>query len=196
MYRVNICRMKTMKDKFLSTAEAKRKSRSSYYSLLKSAKEGDIVRVRRGIYATMDQLADTMIDIDAVVPNGILCLFSAWNIHKLTTSLPQAFHVAIKRGRKINLPSFPPIECHYITESLLNIGVEERIVSGYCIKVYNLERSVCDAIKYRNKIGIEICAEILNNYLLLPNRNITLLMDYANKLRIAKTLKKYLEIRL
>ena len=188
--------MKTMKDKFLSAAEAKRKSRSSYYSLLKSAKEGYIVRVRRGIYATMDQLADTMIDIDAVVPNGILCLFSAWNIHKLTTSLPQAFHVAIKRGRKINLPSFPPIEFHYITESLLNLGVEEQIISGYSIKVYNLERSVCDAIKYRNKIGIEICSEILNNYLILPNRNITLLMDYANKLRIAKTLKKYLEIRL
>ena len=196
MYRVSICGMKTMKDKFLSAAEAKRKSRSSYYSLLKSAKEGYIVRVRRGIYATMDQLADTMIDIDAVVPNGILCLFSAWNIHKLTTSLPQAFHVAIKRGRKINLPSFPPIEFHYITESLLNLGVEEQIISGYSIKVYNLERSVCDAIKYRNKIGIEICSEILNNYLILPNRNITLLMDYANKLRIAKTLKKYLEIRL
>ena len=78
----------------------------------------------------------------------------------------------------------------------MNLGVEEQIISGYSIKVYNLERSVCDAIKYRNKIGIEICSEILNNYLILPNRNITLLMDYANKLRIAKTLKKYLEIRL
>ena len=96
----------------------------------------------------MEQLADTMIDLDVVVPDGILCLSSAWNIHGLTTSLPQAYHVAIKRGRKIRLPEYPFIELHSITEALLELGVEEQIVSGYEIKVYNKERSVCDAIKY------------------------------------------------
>ena len=48
-----------------------------------------------------------MIDIDTVVPDGILCLWSAWNIHQLTTSLPQAFHVAVKRNRKVTVPTFP-----------------------------------------------------------------------------------------
>lgn len=144
----------------------------------------------------MEQLADTMIDLDVVVSDGILCLFSAWNIHGLTTSLPQAYHVAIKRGRKIRLPEYPPIELHFITEPLLQLGVEDRIVSGYHIKVYNEERSVCDAIKYRNKVGIDVCSEVVNHYLALSNRNLTLLMDYANKLRVTKTLEKYLEIKL
>ena len=89
-----------------------------------------------------------MIDLDVVVPDGILCLFSAWNIHGLTTSLPQAYHVAIKRGRKIRLFEYPLIELHFITEALLELGVEEQVVSGYEIKVYNKERSVCDAIKF------------------------------------------------
>ena len=78
----------------------------------------------------------------------------------------------------------------------MDLGVEERMVSGYKIKVYNLERSVCDAVKYRNKVGMDVCSEVVNAYLSLPERNLTLLMDYANKLRVAKTLQKYLEIKL
>jgi len=114
----------------------------------------------------------------------------------LTTSLPQAYHVAIKRGRKIRLPEFPSMKLHFVTEALMDLGVEERMVSGYQVKVYNLERSVCDAIKYRNKVGMDVCSEIVNNYLALPDRNLTLLMDYAAKLRVANTLQKYLEIKL
>ena len=137
----------------------------------------------------MEQLADTMIDLDVVVLDGILCLFSAWNIHGLTTSLPQAYHVVIKRGRKIRLPEYPLIELHFITEALLELDVEEQVVSGYEIKVYNKERSVCDAIKCKNKVGVDVCSEVVNSYLALSNCNLTLLMDYASKLRVTKTLE-------
>ncbi len=83
-----------------------------------------MVCIRRGIYATLEQLANTMINLAVVVPDGILYLFSAWNIHGLTTSLPQAYHVAIKRGRKIRLPEYPPITLHFPTESILELGSE------------------------------------------------------------------------
>lgn len=60
-----------------------------------------------------------MIDIEAIVSGGVLCLFSAWNVHGLTTSLPQAYHVAVKRGRKISLPAYPRIELHHVTDTML-----------------------------------------------------------------------------
>ena len=94
------------------------------------------------------------------------------------------------------MPEYPLIELHYITEALWELGVEEQVVSGYEIKVYNKERSVCDAVKYKNKVGIDVCSEVVNSYLALFNRNLTLLMDYASKLRVTKTLEKYLEITL
>lgn len=184
------------KNHFITSSDVKEKGRGAYYKMLEEAREGNIVCIRRGVYATIEQLADTMIDPDIVVPNGILCLFSAWNIHNLTTSLPQAYHVAVKRGRKIALPAYPPIELHFLTESLLEIGVEEKVINGYNIKIYNAERSVCDAIKFRNKVGMDVCSEVVSTYLARPDRNLTLLMDYANKLRVTKTLEKYLEIKL
>jgi hypothetical protein len=94
------------------------------------------------------------------------------------------------------LPEYPGIELYHISEDLLEIGVEQKIVSGYEVKVYNAERSVCDAVKFRNKVGMDICSEVVNSYLDSPERNLSLLMDYAQKMRVANILSKYLEIKL
>lgn len=58
------------------------------------------------------------------------------------------------------------------------------------------ERCVCDAIKYRNKIGIDVMAEVLSSYLKASGRNIELLRTYAEQLRVLSSLRRYLEIQL
>ena len=64
-------------------------------------------------------------------------------------------------------------------------------ISGYKVHITDMERSVCDAVKYRNKIGLDVCAEVIRTYL---NRNLARLQDYAKRLRVFNTLKNYLEI--
>lgn len=171
----------------------------SYYDyrrLLSLVKKGELVRVRQGVYALPESMANTMYDIERIVPGGILCSYSAWAHYNLTTQIPYGIFIAIKRGRKVNLPAYPPITLCYISENLLEVGVTKDIVGGYECSIYNIERCVCDAIKARNKIGIDVCSEIVNEYLKRPNRNLVLLNQYARALRVESTLKKYLEIRL
>ena len=187
---------KRYSNSFTSSGMVKEEGRAAYYKLLDSVRDGDTVRIKRGVYATAEQLADTMIDVEAIVPGGVLCLFSAWNVHGLTTSLPQAYHIAVKRGRKVTLPVFPKIELHHITNTMFDIGVEELVVSGYHIHIYNKERCVCDAVKYRNKIGMDVCSEVVNNYISQPDRNLSLLMDYADKLRVRRILEQYIALKL
>lgn len=155
----------------------KEKGRTAYYKMLESVRQGELVQVRRGLYANIDQLSAGMIDIEAIIPGGILCLWSAWSIHQLTTSMPQAYHVAIKRDRKVITPSYPPIELHHYTASIWKIGVIKINVEDYNIRIYDIERCVCDAVKFRNKVGMDICSEIINNYLAHPERNISKLLD-------------------
>ena len=181
---------------YLSSASVKKQGRTAYYKMLESARQGELVQVRRGIYASIDQLSGNMIDINTIVPDGILCLWSAWNIHQLTTSMPQAFHVAIKRGRKVSVPSFPKIEVHHYTEHLLNIGAISTIIDNFNVRLYDVERCVCDAVKFRNKVGMDVCSEIINDYLERPDRNLSKLMDYARKLRVGTILEQYLKVKL
>ena len=195
MYRKPIKIMEG-KNSYVSSASIKEQGRTAYYKMLESARQGELIQVCRGVYANVDQLTSSMIDIDMIVPNGILCLWSAWNIHHLTTSIPQAFHVAIKRDRKVTIPSFPQIKLHHYTSTLLEIGVTVKVIEGFTVRVYDQERCVCDAIKFRNKIGIDVCAEIISNYLSRKERNISKLMDYARQLRVGTILEKYLQVKL
>lgn len=76
----------------------------------------------------------------------------------------------------------------------LEFGVMDVEMSGYNIRMTDMERSVCDAVKYRNKIGLEVCSEVIRNYLKKQNRNLSQLAEYAKRLRVANILKNYLEI--
>lgn len=181
---------------YITSADIKENGRTAYYKMLERVRQGELIQIRRGVYANAEQLSLGMIDIETIVPRGILCLWSAWSIHLLTTSMPQAYHIAVKRGRKISVPSFPQVEIHYYSESLLNIGVTEATIDGFNIKLYDVERCVCDAVKFRNKVGIDVCAEIINNYLERSDRNLSRLMDYARQLRVGGILEKYLQVKL
>ena len=102
----------------------------------------------------------------------------------------------MKRGRRITTPAFPQVEIHYYSEYLLNIGVTDATVDGFKIRLYDVERCVCDAVKFRNKIGFDVCSEIINNYLERPDRNLSRLMDYARLLRVGVILEQYLQVKL
>ena len=88
------------------------------------------------------------------------------------------------------------IELHHYTSNIFEIGVMEKIIDGFKVKVYDVERCVCDAVKFRNKVGIDVCSEIIDNYLSRPERNISKLMDYARQLRVGNILENYLQVKL
>lgn len=159
-----------------------------------AVRKGEAVRIKNGIYADVDALANTMVNIRMIIPGGILCLWSAWSVYNLTTQIPNAYCVAIERTRKVALPDYPEFQLIYQSDNLLSIGATQMNVQGYDVPIFDIERSVCDAIKYRNKVGIDVMAEVLQTYLKRPDKNISLLMNYASKLRIRKTLNQYLEV--
>lgn len=169
---------------------------AEYHRFNRAEKRGELIKLRSGMYASPDLLLDTMLDIDRIIPGGIVCLYNAWSYHKLTTTIPPSFCVAIERKRKIVIPPTLPITLYYWKEEFISLGVTEAEVSGHTIHITNLERSVCDAVKYRNKIGLDICAEIVRTYLRKEDRNLSLLVEYAKQLRVFTTLKNYIEIAL
>lgn len=171
--------------------------RATYYQVLSMVAEGVVERVKNGLFYLEDAVGNpTMIDVDKVVPGGVLCLYSAWFYYGLTTQIPQAYHVAIEKSRKLTLPDYPPIRLYYWKRAYHRLGVIEKEIDGYGVNIYSLEKTVCDAVRFRNKIGMEVMAEIVRNYLGRKDRNLTLLMEFAGKLRVAQVLKTYMDIQL
>jgi len=169
---------------------------SQYHRLLSEVGLGKVVRIRRGVFALPVALANTMYDIDKIVPGGVLCNYTAWAHYGLTTQIPLSICIAIEQKRKIRLPEYPPITLSYQSRQQLNLGRTRTRINGYEVSIFDIERSVCDALKHRNKIGMDVCAEIINNYLARKDRNLNRLAEYAEKLRVGKILHNYLELAL
>ena len=179
---------------FITTGEVK--SRGEYEQLRRATEEGTLMRIRKGVYVEMSALANNMIDVERIVPHGILCLYSAFAYYGLSTQVPSATCIAIEAKRKVRLPEYPPVDLYFWKKENLEFGIIQKEISGYTVLVTDMERTVCDAAKYRNKIGLDVCGEVIDCYLKKENRNISLLHEYAQKLRVKNILTKYLETRL
>ena len=179
---------------FITTGEVK--SLREYEQLRHAAEEGNLVRIRKGVYAETSALANNMIDVERIVPRGVLCLYSAFSHHGLSTQVPSSTCIAIDARRKVRLPDYPIIDLYYWKKEYLEFGIMQKEISGYDVLITDLERTVCDAVKYRNKIGLDVCGEVIDSYLKKDNRNISLLHEYAQILRVKNILTTYLETRL
>lgn len=170
--------------------------KGQYFKAVRAVRHGELIRVRQGVYATPESLVSNMIDVEKIIPRGVVCLYSAWAYYGLTDTVPPAICVAIEAKRKVVPPAILPVQLYYWKKENLEFGITEVDISGFHVRITDLERSVCDAVKYRNKIGMDLCSEILNKYLSSNDRNLSRLIDYSKRLRVYKTLSLYLDILL
>ena len=167
-----------------------------YYGINKELGSGNVIRIKNGVYILPEEQTTMMMDIERIVPGGVVCLYSAWNYYNLTTQIPNGLYIAIEKHRKVVTPKMTGIILCYWEEKYCSMGVEEVEISNHRVKIFCIEKCVCDAIKFRNKIGTDVAVEILSNYLYRRERNISLLMDFAKQMRVISTIQPYLEMGL
>lgn len=168
----------------------------NHYQIKNLIEQNVILKLKHGVYKWRTDDINEWKDITHIIPYGVLCLFTALLHYDLTTFVSSSYHIAIPKKAKIVLPNYPPIQLYYWDTSAFNLGVVETIIQETPMRIYDLEKTVCDAIRHRNKIGIDIAKEVLKNYLKRPDRNIAKLNEYAQKLNISTVLSNFLTILL
>jgi predicted transcriptional regulator of viral defense system len=162
--------------------------------------EGHIYKVKRGLYRWADYDMDhdgEWVDVSKIVPNGVVCLLSALSYYELTTYQPWEHYIAIHRDdAKIQLPDYPPIKLLYFSESQYREGIIELDLNGHKVKIYDMEKTLCDCARYQNKIGTDIVKESFKAYFKRRNKSIEKLIDYAQKTRVKSVVSKYVEVLL
>ncbi|SOC21977.1 putative AbiEi antitoxin of type IV toxin-antitoxin system [Ureibacillus xyleni] len=170
----------------------------SQYYIKQFEESGLIERIKRGIYRYLGEeipIVDELVEVMSIVPKGVICLLSAASFHELSTINPYTYHVAIERNQmKPVLPDYPPITIYYFKASFYEEGVDEVIINNSKVNVYNMEKTICDLVRYRKKIGNDIMLECIKNYMARSDRNINKLMQCAEKLKVQKLVKQYIEV--
>jgi predicted transcriptional regulator of viral defense system len=172
----------------------KLKGSSIRYHLNQMIASGEVIKVRHGLYVhTQFHVFDERLLVAEMIPGGVFCLFSAWQLHELTTAISHQYHLAVSRRTKISSLTNLPLVFYYQSEHIHSIGISQILIENKPVRCYNKEKSVCDSVKYRNKTGEDIMEEVLKNYMSGTDKNLDKLLKYANMLRVEKIIMPYIK---
>jgi predicted transcriptional regulator of viral defense system len=158
---------------------------------------GRFDKIKNGLYRLNDTQVseyESFIEASLAIPKGVISLVSALDFYQLSTINPIAVHVAIDHKAKITIPDHLSIELHYMSRPCFLLGIEQVNIRNIPIKIYDREKTICDCIKFRNKLGIDLVAEALKNYLRSNIRDLNKLLNYARQCKVEKIIKNYLEV--
>ena len=166
----------------------------NYYQLNQLVDSGAVHKLKRGLYKWSNTDNYEMVDVARMVKDGVFCLHSAALFHELSTFIPGEYHVAIPDKSKVVLPPYPQIKLYYWDTVPYQTGIQEVTLNGALVRIYSPEKTVCDMIRFRQRVGMDSMKEVLKTYLDKPNRNLSLLLQIAKTLGIEGVMRSYLEI--
>ena len=159
--------------------------------------KGLIERVSRGVYVSTLQIEDEMFMLQKKYPKLIYSHETALYLHGLSDRTPLKFSMTVPSSYKVVDTISNKCKIYFIKKEYIDLGVKNGLSSmGNPVRVYNIERTICDCVRSRNRMDKEILSNALQRYAQLPNSDITLLLDYARKLRVESIIRMYLEVLL
>lgn len=165
--------------------------------LSKLVDAGKLERVSRGVYVTPGTIEDEMYYMQCKYPKIIYSHETALFSHGLTDRTPFEYSATVPGSYKVVENISENFKIYYIKNELHNLAVTDGKTSfGNKIKLYNVERTICDIVRSRNKIDTQIVNEALKRYVKKKSADYTLLMEYAKKFKVDKLIKNYMEVLL
>ena len=186
--------LKIMKNnnELITPAQLEEKGISRVY-LSNMEKEGIIERIERGIYVTKDFKYDEYYLFQLKYPKAIFSYNTALYFYEMTERTPIKMDVTVYR--EYNPHRFKDlVNVYKVSKELYDLGViEKKSPQGMKVKTYNLERTVCDIIKDKESIDIEIRNKAIKKCIKNKDFNASKMFEYAKKMNIYDKVKNYME---
>lgn len=154
-------------------------------------------RVGHGVYAEKDALVDERYLLHRRCPAAIFSHDEALYFHGLTDQEPISPCLTLYTGYNTKRLNEDGCKVYTVKKELLDVGktfVKDSFQNE--IPMYDLERTLCDIIRSRNKIETSVFATALKEYAKRQDKDLNRLMDYAERFRVAKIVRRYLEVLL
>ncbi len=160
---------------------------------------GRLEQLHRGLYRVQGEETLTNPDLVIVavkVPRAVISLVSALTFHRITTCVPGTVSIALPRNHDTPRLDAPSIVVHHFSEPSYREGIEEHLVDGVTVRVYNPEKTIADCFKFRNKIDKEVLIEAMQLYKLRLKPDREKLLHYARICRVEGIITPYMDILL
>lgn len=159
-------------------------------------KEGKLSRVRNGYYTDrVDGFSEVEL-IAALFPDAMLCMESALYAYGYLKEKPYGWTLAVDKNTsksrfKMDYPRIIPF---YTEPEALVLGASTIELQGYSFGIYDKERLICDCLKYESKMNHDDFKTAIQAYIADPDKDISVLMDYARERKVLKKVQSLIGV--
>lgn len=159
-------------------------------------KEGKLARIKNGYYTDrVDGFSEEAL-VAALFPDAKLCMESALYAYGYIKEKPFGWTLAVDKNTsksrfKMDYPKIIPF---YTEPEALELGASTIELSGNTFGIYDKERMICDCLKYESKMSRDDFKAAIQSYIADPDKDISVLMDYARARKVVKKVQSLIGV--
>lgn len=147
-------------------------------------KNNEIEKVIRGIYILPNVFEDVFYSFQLKYKKTIFSHMNALYFYGMTEEFPYNYTVTVPQSYHVDTVN-EKCNVFYVADEIFNLGVSEiETPNGNKVKVYDLERSICDIIRSKNRMDVEQVKKTIKQYMKSKEKNISKLSIYSEQMGI------------
>ena len=153
----------------------------SKYKLYQLCRENKIYRLAHGQYILPDELPDELLSISKRSENVIFSHETALYLHGISDRTPFVHALTAPSGSIPSAALKSECKVYYIKPELFTLGKTLlQTPCGNFVPAYDLERTICDIIRSRNKMGTETFLAAIKLYAADSNKDLNKLISFSD----------------
>lgn len=165
-------------------------------ALTRLVQAGKLERLARGMYGLPGASVSehrSLAEVALRVPRGVVCLLSALRVHGIGTQAPFEVWLALPHRAAVPRLAQPQLRIVRMSDRSLGDGVQHIKVDGVAVAVFSAAKTVVDAFRFRNKIGVDVAIEALRDGWSKRKFSIDELWRHAETGRMTRVMRPYIE---
>ena len=159
-------------------------SKPAFYAYVK---EKGLEQAAHGIYVSPDAWTDAMYLLHLRCGQAVFSHETALFFHDLTDREPLKYSITVKTGYNPSRLREDGVQVYTVKKELHGAGVTTaKTPFGHAVPVYDMERTVCDLLRSRSHMEIQVLQDALKQYARRKDKNPRTLMQYAAMFHVKK----------
>lgn len=167
----------------------------TYLSIMEQ--NGNIERVAWGVYVAKSMMEDELYVFQSRNKRAVFSHETALYLHGLTDRTPLAFSVTVPSGYHATRLKQNGCKVFFAKAGLYELGIiSVNTPHGNSVRTFDLERTICDILRSRNRMDVQIINDAVRGYVKRKERDLTRLNKYADRFGLRKIVRQYIEVLL
>lgn len=169
-------------------------SKSFFSNLINNNK---LERVGTGVYKLPEYPIDNFYILSKLSKNMCYSHATALYLHNMSDRIPLVYDITVPYNYSGSLLNNNKVILRYVKEDIFKMGIIDiKTINNLTVKCYDLERTICDIIKDKNRMDKEIYSKALKDYAKNKNKDILKLIKYSKKMGIEEEVVELMEVLL